>query len=400
MSRSRFSPICSFSAPVLSFTSLAVGSLSLTSCGFLDAYKSHEKRCKANCDSNSADGSDSKPFNFDLTYWNQTTPRSQLDPNTELVPLIRSNPFKLIANALKTVSDDISEAKQALSKNPPTAQSECLKSVFTAAMNKSAGRSEASLDYGNCVDLRSLEERLNSNRNTTKDGKLKIIDLSSALHFVSLGQLPLAAGGDGLQDANTGLDITTVLPFRTVRASDVANPSQSQTLKFHFVRGSVQGTALERTASSTILKKSWGLLYVGLDERQPLITEWSPEQNRVRLSGSVATLSASFQRPASQTQWEGFGYSREFIFADFSISSPTLELNSQFGWSEQASLAGSYFLRINGDLVEAGGDKSRLFHLKGLGRPCTLEVGLVTGFQGETPVEQPLGQVSICSAAN
>lgn len=372
----------------------------LSSCGLLDVYKNHEKRCKAYCNDDSSSAKKDTPFNFDLSYWNQTTPRSQLDPSTELVPLLRSNPFKLFSNALKTVSEDVTEAKQAIVKTPTTPQIDCLKEVFSAAFKKSDGRNEASLDYGRCVDLAKLEERLNSNRNTTKDGRMKVIELASALHLISLGQVPLTTGGDALHDAQSGLDLLSIIPFRAVRATDLADPAQAQKFKFYMVRGSVQGTAIEKVASSTILKKSWGLLYAGLDENQPLQVEWRPNQNSIRLTGSLATLSAAFQRVSTQTQWDGFGYSREFIFTDFEVSSPQFELNSQLGWSDQATLSGSYFLRVNGDLIEAGGQQSKLFHMKGLGRACVLDVGVVKGFRDGIPEEDPLGQISICSTAN
>ncbi|MEN9808477.1 MAG: hypothetical protein RLZZ488_44 [Pseudomonadota bacterium] len=379
---------------------LLPAALLLGGCGFLDVYKKQEKRCKAFCDADSTKPEEDPPFNFDIGYWNQTTPRSQLDPNTELVPLLRSNPMKLLANALKTVSEDLGEAKQAIGKTPATTQTECLKEVFTSPFKNTEGRSEGSLDYGRCVDLRKLEERLNSSRNSSTDGKIKVIELDSALHLISLGRLPLAAGGDAMQDAGSGLDLANVLPFRSVKAADVASPNETQNLKFLLVRGSVQGTALEKAGTAGILKKSWGLLYAGLDENQPLQVDWQPAQNNVKISGSMATLSAAFQRATTQTQWDGFGYSREFIFANFSFSAPQLELNSQLGWSDQAVMNGSYYLRINGDLVEAGGQQSKLFHMKASGRACMLDVGLVTGFQGETPVEQSLGQISICTATN
>lgn len=372
----------------------------LSGCGFLDVYKKQEKRCKAFCNEDSNKAEEDPPFNFDLGYWNQTTPRSKLDPNTELVPLLRSNPMKLLANALKTVSDDIGEANQAIGKTPATAQTECLKEVFTSPFKNSESRSEGSLDYGRCVDLRKLEERLNANRNSSTDGKVRVIELDSALHLISLGRLPLAGGGDAMQDADSGLNLVKVLPFRSIKAADLSAPSETQNLKFLLVRGTVQGTALGKTGTAGVLKKSWGLLYAGLDENQPLQVDWKPEQNNVKITGSLATLSAAFQRTTTQTQWDGFGYSREFIFTNFSFSAPQLEMNSQLGWSDQAVMNGSYFLRINGDLVEAGGQQSKLFHMKASGRACTLDVGLVTGFQGETPIEQSLGQISICTAAN
>lgn len=369
----------------------------LSGCGFLDAYAPREKRCKAFCENEKSSEDQKTPFNFELTYWNQTTPRSQLDPATELTPLLKSNPFKLVANALKTASDDLNEAKQTLANKSETAQATCLKEVFTAPLKKSQTRSELSLDYGRCVDIAKLQERLNANRNTAKDGKLKVIELDSALYVNSDGQLPLNNGSDALLGANTGLDLMSVLPFRAVRSSELTDPTQPHNFKLHFVRGSVQGTAIEKASSPTVLKKSWGLLYAGLDANQPLQLEWDSGQNTLRLTGSVATLSAAFQRTTNQTQWDGFGYSREFIFAGFTLSGSALELNSQLGWSEQVNMSGSYFLRVNGDLVDAGGQNSRLFHMKASGRPCTLDVGLVTGFQGETPVEQALGQISLCA---
>ncbi len=372
----------------------------LSGCGMMDVYKPHEKRCKQFCNNDNADAQKDVPFNFDLGYWNQVTPRSQLDVNTELAPLLRSNPFKLLSNAMKTASEDVSEAKQTIEKPPLSAQGECLKQVFTAPFTKSDGRSEIGLDYGKCVDLAKLEERLNSNRNTAKDGKIKVIELDSALHLISMGQLRTTNGGDALHDADTGLNLLSSLPFRSVRAADVANPDDNHTLKFRMVRGSVQGTAVEKIGSTTILKKSWGVLYAGLDEAHPLQVEWTPSQNSVRFLGSLATLSAASQRGATQTQWDGFGYTREFIFTNLTLSGTNIEMNSQLGWSEQTNMTGSYFLRINGDLIEAGGQNSKLFHMKALGRACVLDVGLVTGFQGETPVEQPIGQISICNAAN
>jgi hypothetical protein len=369
-------------------------------CGILDVYKPHEKRCKAFCDDDNATPAKPTPFNFDLSYWNQTTPRSQLDPNTELVPILRSNPFKLVANAMKTVSDDVAQAKATIDSGSQSSQAACLKQVFTAPFSKSGDRNSGSIDYGKCVDIVKLEERLNSNRNTAKDGKIKVIELDSALQFTSQGNVLLKSGADALLDAGSGLEMTNVLPLRTVKATDLSDPSQTQSLKLNLTRGSVQGTAIEKVGSSSILKKSWGLLFIGLDERQPLVVDWNPTANSVRLTGSIATLSAAFQRPTSQTQWDGFGYSREFIFTDFSYSGANVELNELFGWSEQVSMQGSYFLRVNGDLVEAGGQQSKLFHMKALGKPCLLDVGLVTGFQGEVPQVQALGQISICATTN
>jgi hypothetical protein len=372
----------------------------LTGCGLLEVYKPQDKRCKTFCDDDNANAKKDIPFNFDLAYWNKLTPRSSLDANTELAPLLRSNPFKLLGNALKTTSDDIQEAKLSIEKTPSNNQIECLKQVFTAPLTKSADRSESVLDYGRCVDLPKLEERLNANRNTGKDGKLKVLELDSALRLISEGQLPTSAGGDALHDATTGLDLASVLPFRSLRAQDLSNPEVKHVLKLHVVRGSVQGTAVEKIGTATILKKSWGLLYTGLDDQQKLQVEWTPNQNTVKLLGSMATLSATFQRPTTQTQWDGFGYSREFIFTDLTLSGTSLEMNSQLGWNEQTSMSGSYYLRVNGDLVDAGGQQSKLFHMKALGRPCVLDVGLVTGFENETPIEQSLGQINICNSAN
>ena len=386
-------------APLLTGV-VALSSLAMGACGILDAYKNHEIKCKLNCTSEDSSKAQAQPFNFDLTYWNQSTPRSKLDPSTEVVPLLRSNPFKILANALKTVSEDTLQAKQAIAVTPLTAQAECLKNVFTAALSKTASRSEAKLDYGQCVDHAKLEEKLNASRNTATDGKIRVIELDSAIQLITLGSLPLANGGDALLDAEKGVDLPTTFPFRSLRASELQDPTAIKNLSSHLIRGTVQGTAIERSSSATILKKAWGLLYAGLDERQPLKVEWSPSAGKVKLVGSLATLSASFQRPTTQTQWDAFGYSREFIFADFVVSGSGLELNSQLGWSEQMTMSGSYFLRMNGDLVDAGGNGSQLFHMQALDKPCMLSVGLVTGFQGETPVEQPLGQMTICGNSN
>lgn len=100
----------------------------LSSCGVLDAYKDKEKRCKLNCKSDDSSGNaNDEPFNFDLNFWNQSTPRSKLDPTTEVAAILRSNPFKLIANALKTVSDDINDAKQTASATPTSPQDNVLR---------------------------------------------------------------------------------------------------------------------------------------------------------------------------------------------------------------------------------------------------------------------------------
>jgi hypothetical protein len=366
-------------------------------CGLTDVYKPQDKRCKTFCDDDNSSAKKDVPFNFSLEYWNKLTPRSTLDTNTELAPLLRSNPFKLLANALKTTSEDIQEAKQSIASGTSNAQIECLKKVFTAPLTKATDRSEAVLDYGSCVDLAKLEERLNANRNTAKDGRLKVLELDSALQLTSEGDLQLTSGGDGLHDANTGIELASVLPFRSLRAQDLAQPEVKKVFKLHIVRGSMQGTALEKIGTATVLKKSWGLLYTGLDDSQKLQVEWTANQNTVRLLGSLATLSASFQRPTTTTQWDAFGYSREFIFTDFTLTGADLEMNSQLGWNEQTIMNGSYFLRVNGDLVEAGGQQSKLFHMKALGRSCVLDIGLVTGFENQTPVEQSLGQINICN---
>ena len=53
----------------------------LSGCGLSDLYKDKEKRCKLNCTTEDSDSKKSvEPFNFDLEYWNKTTPRSKLDP--------------------------------------------------------------------------------------------------------------------------------------------------------------------------------------------------------------------------------------------------------------------------------------------------------------------------------
>jgi hypothetical protein len=377
---------------------LAGFALFTTSCGLLDVYKDKEKRCKINCktDNSNANKND-EPFNFDLTYWNQTTPRSKLDPATEVAALLRGNPFKLLSNALKTLSDDITDAKQSVASTENSTQSKCLKEIFDSVLERNAQQLKAKLDYGRCVDLQKLEERLNTNRNTARDGVLKVLELGSALQMTLNGNLPLLSGGDALQDSQTAFELTGILPFKGTRAAELLEPNTEKSFSMHIIRGSVQGTALERSAAATVLKKSWGLIYAGLDEQQPLKISWAPSQGRVKVNGSLATLSASFQRPTTQTQWDSFGYSREYIFTDFQISSEALEMGPQLGWSEQANLSGSYFLRLNGDLVETGGDGSQLFRFQGTGRPCVLNVGLVTAFDGDIPVEQSVGQVSICS---
>ncbi|MEN9528616.1 MAG: hypothetical protein RI932_489 [Pseudomonadota bacterium] len=381
------------------FAVLAFSGFALTGCGLTDVYKDKEKRCKINCsNSDSSAQQNDEPFNFNLDFWNQNTPRSKLDPATEVSALLKSNPFKLLANALKTVSDDAAEAKQTVTTSPDLPQAQCLKEVFSVPFAKSADSTSATLDYGKCVDLAKLQDRLNSGRNIERDGKLKVLELGSALQIKTTGSLPTLTGGDALHDAGNGFELATLFPFKPVRGGDLTSPNATRAFSLHLVRGSVQGVALERASAATVLKKSWGLLYAGLDERSPLKLEWKPAAGELKLVGSLATLSASFQRPTNQTQWEAFGYSREFIFADFTISAPTLDLNTQLGWNEQTNMSGSYFLRLNGDLVGTGGSASQLFRFQGLGRPCVLNVGLVTGFQGEVPVEQALGQVTICNS--
>ncbi|MBM3381571.1 MAG: hypothetical protein FJY29_03925 [Betaproteobacteria bacterium] len=381
-------------------SALALCGIALSGCGLTDVYQDKEKRCKINCSAeDSSEQKNDEPFNLSLDFWNQNTPRSKLDPATEVSALLRSNPFKLLANALKTVSDDANEAKQTVTTSPDSPQAQCLKEVFTAPFAKSTDTTTATLDYGKCVDLARLRERLNSSRNTDRDGKLKVLEIGSALLIKTAGSLPTLAGGDALHDAGNGFELASFFPFKLLRGSDLTQPNAVRSFSLHLVRGSVQGVALERTSAAAVLKKSWGLLYAGLDERSPLKLEWKPGAGELKLVGSLATLSASFQKPTTQTQWEAFGYSREFIFADFTISAPALELNTQLGWSDQVNMSGSYFLRLNGDLVGTGGSSSQLFRFQGLGRACVLNVGLVTGFQGEVPVEQPLGQISICNSA-
>jgi hypothetical protein len=366
----------------------------------LDVYKNKEKRCKLNCKTeNSNAARNDEPFNFDLTYWNQLTPRSKLDPATEVAALLRSNPFKLLSNALKTVSDDASDAKQSIAAAENSAQAKCLKGIFEAPLEKSAQQLKTKLDYGRCVDLDKLQERLNANRNTARDGLLKVLELGSALQLSLSGILPRTSGGDALQDPETAFELAASLPFKNVRASELSDPAIEKNFSMHMLRGSVQGTALERSSAATVLKKSWGLMFAGLDEQQPLKISWKPSAGTVRITGSLAALSASFQRPTTQTQWDSFGYSREYIFADFRLSSDALEFGPQLGWTEQTDMSGSYFLRLNGDLVETGGSGSQLYHMQATGRPCLLNVGIVTAFDGDAPVEQPLGQVSICTTA-
>jgi hypothetical protein len=387
--------------PWLALTALTLSGAALSSCGLTDVYKDKEKRCKINCkdDDSSSTQKNEEPFNFNLEFWNQNTPRSKLDPTTEVSALLKSNPFKLLANALKTVSDDAAEAKQTATTNPDSPQGQCLKEVFSVPFAKTNNSTTGTLDYGKCVDLGKLQDRLNANRNTDRDGKLKVLELGSALQIKTTGSMPTLVGGDLLHDAGNGFELASFFPFKSVRGGDLTEPNAVRSFSLHLMRGSVQGVALERSSAATVLKKSWGLLYAGLDEQSPLKLEWKPASGELKLVGSLATLSASFQKPTTQTQWEAFGYSREFIFADFTISAPTLELNSQLGWNEQVNMSGSYFLRLNGDLVGTGGAASQLFRFQGLGRPCLLNVGLVTGFQGEVPVEQALGQITICNSA-
>lgn len=383
--------------PILS---MCISAVVLSSCGFLDAYKEKEKRCKINCKTeDSSTQSNNQPFNFDLNFWNQTTPRSKLDPVTEVASLIKSNPFKLLSNALKTINDDTNDAKTAASSAPLTTQGACLKEIFGHPFEKSKDLTNATLDYGKCIDLQKLQERLNANRNTDRDGKLKVIEIGSALQIKNTGSLPLKSGQDGLHEAGNGFEISSAFPLKSISQADVLEDTIERSFSIQLVRGSVQGVALERTSAATILKKSWGLLYAGLSDQEPLRMSWSPALGQLKIAGSLATLSASFQRPTTQSQWDSFGYSREFIFADFSLSSPDLEIGPQLGWNEQVKLSGSYFLRLNGDLVGTGGAGSQLFRMEGSGQPCLLKVTLVTGFKGQEPVEEPVGQISICGSS-
>lgn len=379
---------------------LALTGVGTNGCGLTDVYKDKQKRCKLNCPSEDSDAQKNhEPFNFDLAYWNQTTPRSKLDPGTEVTALLRSNPFKLIANALKTAAEDTADAKKTTSSETQSPQSECLQEVFGTAFNNVGNSSSIKIDYGKCVDLKALQERLNANRNTSRDGQLKVIELGSALQLKLNGNMPLADGSDALHAAQTAFDLAQVFPFKVLRGGETSAPNSSYDFSFHLLRGSVQGVAIERTSSPTVLKKSWGLLLAGLNEEEPLKLQWSPGSGQLKIVGSLATLSASFQRPTTQTQWDSFGYSREFIFADFTLTETELRMGPTLGWSEQTSLSGSYYLRLNGDLIGTGGSGSQLFRMQGLDRPCLLNVGLVTGFNGETPQEQPLGQISICGAS-
>jgi hypothetical protein len=373
----------------------------LSGCGLSDLYKDKEKRCKLNCTTEDSDSKKSvEPFNFDLEYWNKTTPRSKLDPGTEVTALLRSNPFKLLANALKTAAEDTADAKKTTSSATPTPQAECLQEVFGSAFEQSGSSSSVQIDYGRCVDLIALQDRLNSNRNVSRDGLLKVIELGSALQLKLNGSIPLANNSDALHSAQTAFDLPQIFPFKAVRGGETSSPNSDFDFSFHLMRGSVQGVAIERASSPAILKKSWGLLLAGLNQEEPLKLKWSPASGELKVVGSLATLSASFQRPTTQTQWDSFGYSREFIFADFTLTESELSLGPTLGWSEQTAMSGSYYLRLNGDLVGTGGSGSQLFRMQGLGRPCLLNVGLVTGFNGDTPQEQPLGQISICNSSS
>lgn len=382
------------------FAGTAVLAVVLSGCGLADVYKDKQKRCKLNCSSESGDAEkNAEPFNFDIEYWNKTTPRSKLDPSTEVAALLRSNPFKLLSNALKTAAEDTADAKKTTTADTPSPQSECLQEVFGTAFSKSGDNSSIQIDYGRCVDLNALQERLNSNRNVSRDGQLKVLEMGSALQLKVSGSIPLNDASDALHGAQTAFDLPLIFPFKTLRGGETATPNSEFDFSFHMIRGSVQGVAIERTSSPAVLKKSWGLLLAGLNENEPLKLKWSPARGVLKLVGSLATLSASFQRATTQTQWDSFGYSREFIFADFTLSESELGLSPALGWSEQTNLSGSYYLRLNGDLIGTGGSGSQLFRMQGLGRPCLLNVGLVTGFDGETPQEQPLGQISICNAS-
>lgn len=379
-------------------TGTALLSLGLIGCGLTDVYKDKQKRCKINCKAEDSDAQKNiEPFNFDLEYWNKTTPRSKLDPGTEVTALLRSNPFKLLANALKTAAEDTADAKKTTTSETPTPQSECLQEVFGTSVSQTGESSSVQIDYGRCVDLAALQERLNSNRNASRDGLLKVIEMGSALKLTVNGSIPLTNNTDALHSAQTAFDLPQIFPFKSLRGGETSSPNSVFEFSFHLMRGSVQGVAIERTSSPAVLKKSWGLLLAGLNSDEPLKVTWSPSNGELKLVGSLATLSASFQRPTTQTQWDSFGYSREFIFADFTLSESELSLGPTLGWSEQSSLNGSYYLRLNGDLVGTGGSGSQLFRMQGLGRPCLLNVGLVTGFNGEVPQEEPLGQISICN---
>ena len=317
-----------------------------------------------------------------------------------MTALLRSNPFKLLANALKTAAEDTADAKKTTSSATPTPQAECLQEVFGSAFEQSGSSSSVQIDYGRCVDLIALQDRLNSNRNVSRDGLLKVIELGSALQLKLNGSIPLANNSDALHSAQTAFDLPQIFPFKAVRGGETSSPNSDFDFSFHLMRGSVQGVAIERASSPAILKKSWGLLLAGLNQEEPLKLKWSPASGELKVVGSLATLSASFQRPTTQTQWDSFGYSREFIFADFTLTESELSLGPTLGWSEQTAMSGSYYLRLNGDLVGTGGSGSQLFRMQGLGRPCLLNVGLVTGFNGDTPQEQPLGQISICNSSS
>lgn len=372
----------------------------LSGCGLTDVYKDKEKRCKINCASDDGNGQPTpEPFNFSLDYWNKTTPRSKLDPGTEVTALLQSNPFKLLSNALKTAAEDTADAKKTVSAESPTAQSDCLQSVFGTPFTHAGDTSSIQLDYGKCVDLKALQDRLNANRNTSRDGVLKVIELGSALQLKLTGGIPLLDGADALHSADTAFDMPSIFPFKTVRGGETNDPNGSYEFALRMLRGSVQGVAVEKTSSATVLKKSWGLLLAGLSDEEPLKLQWSPASGQLKLVGSLATLSASFQRPTTQTQWDSFGYSREFIFADFTLTETELKMGPTLGWSEQTNMSGSYYLRLNGDLIGTGGAGSQLFRMQGMGRPCLLQVGLVTGFNANVPVEEPLGQISICQSS-
>lgn len=372
----------------------------LSGCGLTDVYKDKEKRCKINCASDDGNGQPTpESFNFDLDYWNKTTPRSKLDPGTEVTALLQSNPFKLLSNALKTAAEDTADAKKTVSAESPTAQSDCLQSVFGTPFTHAGDTSSIQLDYGKCVDLKALQDRLNANRNTSRDGVLKVIELGSALQLKLTGGIPLLDGADALHSADTAFDMPSIFPFKTVRGGETNDPNGSYEFALRMLRGSVQGVAVEKASSATVLKKSWGLLLAGLSDEEPLKLQWSPASGQLKLVGSLATLSASFQRPTTQTQWDSFGYSREFIFADFTLTETELKMGPTLGWSEQTNMSGSYYLRLNGDLIGTGGAGSQLFRMQGMGRPCLLQVGLVTGFNANVPVEEPLGQISICQSS-
>jgi hypothetical protein len=360
--------------------------ITMSACGIENPYAKHEKKCKANCQTNNSDPDsprnhprDTKAPSTDAQYWFNIFESSNVTPliddseesDAAFMTIVRANPFTAeksfsgVHSILTRFRSDIDFAKQVSSTTTSTTPEDvrnCIKNAFNSPWIANNG---TTVNFGKCIPLN--HDMFTANAKTSQGGLIVYTEYEKAVSFKTKNDLPQIA---------SAYDLTSIVPFITPTAGSLTS---NVSLDFNL------NTLILQTAKEVQQKKivaavrEWSFASLGENSEKPFKMTYDAQSHKITLNGDMLIAQQSAYNPSSDSSFTGAaveGNKIQISFQDFTITGDDVYPDTQLGFRKTASLGGSYLIAVN---YHANKPKHRNYFIQVQGKnaPCSMDAYIV-----------------------